>query len=158
MDLRKIKQLLSLMESHELAEIEIVDENGSKVRLKKDAEGSREVAPPLATAPAAHAIPAAAAVPAPAAGEPVVPNGMLQVKSPMVGTFYRSPAPEADAFVTEGDDVDEDSVVCIIEAMKVMNEIKAEVTGRVTQILVESGEAVEYGQPLMLVKAPQSAG
>ncbi|MCL2001180.1 MAG: acetyl-CoA carboxylase biotin carboxyl carrier protein, partial [Planctomycetes bacterium] len=79
-------------------------------------------------------------------------SGLAQIKSPIVGTFYRAPTPEAPPFVNEGDVVRKDSVVCIIEAMKIMNEIRADTDGRIEQVLVESGEPVEYGQPLFLVR------
>ncbi len=84
--------------------------------------------------------------------EPEGDPGLRQIKSPIVGTFYRSPAPEAPAFVQEGDTVKKDTVVCIIEAMKIMNEIRAEADGKIEQVLVESGEPVEYGQPLFLIR------
>ena len=80
------------------------------------------------------------------------PSGVVEIHSPMVGTFYRSPSPEAEPFVGVGSAVEEETVICIIEAMKVMNEIKAECTGQVVEILVENGEPVEYGQPVFLVK------
>ena len=150
MDLRRIKQLLSLMESHNLAEIEIV-EGDNKVRLKKDVGGGVEMAPTALTlTPARPHAPAAASAREPE--EPKPGKDLVEVKSPMVGTFYRSSSPEADPFVSEGDGVTEDSVICIIEAMKVMNEIKAEVSGEIVAILVENTQPVEFGQPLMLVR------
>ena len=98
------------------------------------------------------AAPAAAAAAAPSHTEnPLAATNETEISSPMVGTFYRSPSPEAGAFVNVGDEVSEESVVCIIEAMKVMNEIKAEVKGRITKALVEDGTPVQYGQPLFLV-------
>jgi len=152
MDLRRIKQLLALMESHNLAEIEIV-EGETKVRLKKDVGGGMEMTPTALTFAPAPA-PAAPGSPPPAAA----PKGqdLVEIKSPMVGTFYRSSAPEADPFVSEGDHITEDTVVCIIEAMKVMNEIKAEVAGEIVSILVENAQPVEFGQPLMLVRPTAS--
>jgi acetyl-CoA carboxylase biotin carboxyl carrier protein len=102
----------------------------------------------------------AAGGPAPAAnpaGAPAKAQDTVEIKSPMVGTFYRAAAPEADPFVTIGQEVTEDTTVCIIEAMKVMNEIKAEVRGEVVAVLVENGEPVEFGQPLILLKPIGSA-
>jgi len=154
MDLRRIKQLLALMESHNLAEIEIV-EGENKVRLKKDVGGGVEMAPAALTfTPAPAPAPAPHGSPPPA--EAPKDRDLLEIKSPMVGTFYRSSAPEADPFVSEGDHVTEDTVVCIIEAMKVMNEIKAEVAGEIVSILVENTQPVEFGQPLMLVRPTAS--
>ena len=154
MDLENVVELLKLMESHGLDEVEIEQDN-MRIRLKKG--GVAQIAPTViaASAPlaagnglAAAANPAAA----PAADEKAPAEDVVEVPSPMVGTFYRSPAPDADLFVQEGDHVTADSVVCIIEAMKVMNEIKAECEGEVVRILVENGESVEYGQPLMVIR------
>ncbi len=164
MDLRKVKKLLGLMEEHNLAEIEIEAE-GEKVRLRKSLP-ERAGAPPL-TAVTIPAMPAAAVTPvapvptapAPVAGEEAVDsvdNGTVEIVSPMVGTFYRSGSPEAEPFISVGESVDDETVVCIIEAMKVMNTIKAEMTGEVVAILVEDGEAVEYGQPLFAIKPSAS--
>jgi len=147
MDLEKVKQLLAFMEEHDLAEIEI-EEEGSKVRLRKNSPT------PVGVAPAAVATPGALLTNsgAPAAGETAKPKDTVEITSPMVGTFYRAPAPEAEPFVSVGQEVNEDTVVCIIEAMKVMNEITAKIHGEVVAVLVETGEPVEFGQPLMLVK------
>ena len=156
MDLRKVKKLLGLMEEHNLAEIEIEAE-GEKVRLRKSLP-ERTGAPPVAatvTIPAMPAVPPPPAVPARVADEQAVDsadNATADIVSPMVGTFYRSGAPDAEPFVGVGDSVDDETVVCIIEAMKVMNTIKAEMTGEIVAILVEDGEAVEYGQPLFAVR------
>src|SRR5207249_1218462 len=109
---------------------------------------------PIAAAPAAHAAapaPAAAAAKAGGAGAVERPPDVVEVLSPMVGTFYRSPSPEAEAFVQIGDTVTPETTLCIIEAMKVLNEIKAEMDGAVQEVLVSNGEAVEYGQPLFLI-------
>lgn len=144
-EVSRLERLLSLMKEHGLSELEL-GEDGRSVRLSK---WSAPPSYPMAMAPAAPAAiapSASAAAPKadPAAGEPFL--------SPMVGTFYRAASPEAKAFVMEGDAVAADATLCIIEAMKVMNEIKADRAGKIVQILVENGEAVEYGQPLFLIK------
>lgn len=137
------------MKRSELSEFEI-EEEGFKLRLsRKNGEAPQVIhAAPVAAAPAAAA---PAAAPA-AAAEPVDETGIEIVKSPMVGTFYSAGSPESPAFAKIGDKVGADSIVCIIEAMKVMNEIQAEISGTITEVLIENGEAVEYGQPLFKVK------
>ncbi len=153
MDLKIIKQVIELMKRSEIAEFEL-EEEGLKLRLsrKKDEAPSQiiQAAPALAATPAAlpTAPPAAPTDSAPAAEE----AGISLIKSPMVGTFYRAPSPDTPAFAELGSKVSADSIVCIVEAMKVMNEIQAEISGKITEILVEDGEAVEYGQPLFKVK------
>jgi acetyl-CoA carboxylase biotin carboxyl carrier protein len=147
MDLRKLKTLIELVESSGIGELEI-QEGEERVRI------TRAVAPApqghlLTMAPGASAAPvAAAALVAPAA--PVQPEGHL-VKSPMVGTFYRSASPGAKPFVEVGDSVQVGDPLCIIEAMKLMNEIESDQAGVVKQILVENGQPVEFGQPLVIV-------
>jgi acetyl-CoA carboxylase biotin carboxyl carrier protein len=146
-EVSRLERLLSLMKEHGLSELEL-GEDGRSVRLSKWSAppGYPMAAAMAAPAGAAAVAPAAASAPKadPAAGEPFL--------SPMVGTFYRASSPEAKAFVMEGDSVAADATLCIIEAMKVMNEIKADRPGKIVQILVENGEAVEYGQPLFLIK------
>jgi len=143
-EIARLERLLALMNEHGLTELEL-GQDGRSVRMSKSGPATYAVGAPLA-APAGNpaAAPAAPAKAAKAAGDPFL--------SPMVGTFYRAASPEAKAFVMEGDLVKADSTLCIIEAMKVMNEIKAERPGKVLQILVENGEAVEYGQPLFLIQ------
>ena len=149
-DLDLIKEVLEMMESHHLSEFEVQGE-GLSLRLRKGyADESLRVAPVYAHPGAAAPAPAPAAPAQPA--EDAALAGTKPIKSPMVGTFYRAPAPDAEPFAKVGDRVDDESVVCIIEAMKVMNEIKAEVTGEIVKLLVENGATVEYGQPLMLVR------
>ncbi|MCI0341092.1 MAG: acetyl-CoA carboxylase biotin carboxyl carrier protein [Planctomycetales bacterium] len=154
MDLKIVRELIALMEQHDLSEVE-VEEEGHRVRLRKHVADARApVGNPAAPAPAAGRVPAApvaAESPAGAAPAKEAP-GTAQVKSPMVGTFYRAPNPEAAPFVDVGDKLTPESVVCIVEAMKVMNEIKAEVAGVVEAVLVENGEAVEFGQALFRVR------
>ena len=139
-----IEQMLQLMEERGLVELEL-EQGGLRVRLKKasSAPAIMEYAP---SAPAVTHAPAAQAKTA----EIVTPK--TQIKSPMVGTFYRSPSPDASAFAEVGQEIAIGQVVCIIEAMKLMNEIKAEVAGRVTEILVQNGEAVEYGQAMFSIE------
>ena len=149
MDIKDIRKIIELMKDNELSEFE-VEEEGFRLSLRRHSgQVVQSAAPPPATAPA----PTPAAETAPSRQEvPEFDDTCEPVNSPMVGTFYRSPEPEADAFISVGDQVDEDTVVCIIEAMKVMNEIKAEVSGELVEILVENGEAVEFGQPLFLLR------
>ena len=151
MDLRKLKTLIDLVAESDIAELEVT-EGESKVRIVKSsaipqnqmmmmpAQGVQHYAAPAPAAPAAAAV---AAVPA-------EPTGHV-VKSPMVGTFYRSSAPGAAAFVEVGTNIKEGDTLCIIEAMKLLNEIDADVSGTVTKILVENGQPVEFGQPLFVI-------
>ncbi len=149
MDIAELKKLLKLMNEYDLAELEI-EEQGSAIRLRKAAPViGHQAALPAGFVPPAPPAPAAPPVPVAPAGPP---PGTQEIRSPIVGTFYRTPSPESPPFVNVGDRVHGESVVCIIEAMKVMNEIKAEVTGEVVEVLVENGEAVEYDQPLFRVK------
>jgi acetyl-CoA carboxylase biotin carboxyl carrier protein len=143
-DNKRVKDLIKLMTDNGLSEIELVEDKAS-IRLKRELTLS-------APAPVHHVAHAAASTePAPAkSGESG--EGLVTVKSPMVGTFYSSANPESDPYAKVGTVVKTDSVVCIIEAMKVFNEIHAEVSGVVTKILVNNGQAVEYNQPLFLVK------
>lgn len=150
MDLKDIKAIIDLMKKNSVAEFEM-EKEGFKIRLKRSGGGSPVVAyedaPQIAYAPAPLAAPAPGAAPAPAAA----PSG-IEIKSPMIGTFYRSPSPEAASYVEIGSEVGPDTVVCIIEAMKVMNEIKAEVKGIVTEVLIDNAKPVEFGQPLFRVR------
>lgn len=138
-----------MMKRSEISEFEI-EEKDFKLRLcRKNGETQIiHAAAPLAAAPAAPAAPA----PAAPAAAPLEEQGISMVKSPMVGTFYTAASPESPAFAKVGTKVGADSIVCIIEAMKVMNEIQSEISGTITEILVENGAAVEYGQPLFKVK------
>ena len=162
MDLKQIKQIIELMKRSELTEF-AVEEEGFKLKIRREANGLPIVSSsrssnspfpgiseaPVAPLPPTPASPAPASVaPAPAKDE----SGIVYVKSPMVGTFYRAPSPESKSFVEPDSKVTETSVVCIIEAMKIMNEIQAEVKGTVVEVLVENGQPVEYGQRLFKVK------
>jgi acetyl-CoA carboxylase biotin carboxyl carrier protein len=149
MNIDEIKQLIDLMRAHELQEIEL-EEEGRRVRLVKRS-GQLPLSMEMTARPASQTAAKAPEGKAEAPLESELAPGTVTIQSPMVGTYYRSSGPDADPYVEEGDSVDNDTVVCIIEAMKVMNEIKAEVTGVVKEILVANGEPVEYGQPLFLI-------
>jgi acetyl-CoA carboxylase biotin carboxyl carrier protein len=147
MDIRKVKKLIELLDESGIAEIEIT-EGEESVRISRyQANVPVAMAPPLAAAPALPAAPAAAAPAEAAAPEP---SGH-KVLSPMVGTFYRSPTPEAEPFVKVGDRINAGDTLCIIEAMKMMNQIEAEVSGTVIAAEIENGQAVEFGQPLFVI-------
>lgn len=153
MELKDIKAIIDLMKKNSITEFEL-EEKDSKLRLKRGVNGGVPVAPSDEAPPLIMSAPPAM-MPAPvpiSAGSAVANTGEVDVRSPMIGTFYRSPSPEAAAYVEVGSEVSPDTVVCIIEAMKVMNEIKAEVRGIVTQTLVENGKPVEFGQPLFKVR------
>ncbi len=159
MDVKDLKKIVQIMNDNDLVEVEI-EEDGKRLRLRKpDAAAAPVVAAfaggipggvpvaapvPVAAAPAAGE----AAAAAPAGDEP----GTHTITAPMVGTFYGAPSPDADAYVQVGSKIGPESVVCILEAMKVMNEIKAECSGEIVKICVQNAEAVEYGQPLYIVK------
>jgi acetyl-CoA carboxylase biotin carboxyl carrier protein len=152
MDLRKLKTLIDLVSESNVSELEITEAEG-KVRIVKGGQVVHTVVPQLVPAASAAPMVASAAVPAVAgtATAGVAPAGHT-VKSPMVGTFYRSASPGAKAFVEVGTQIKEGDTVCIIEAMKILNEIEADKTGTITKILVENGQAVEFGQPLFVIE------
>ena len=155
MDLRKLKTLIDLVSESTISELEITEAEG-KVRIVKSA-GVAVAAPvvmaaPVAAAPVPVAAPAAAAAAAVEAPVPVAESSGHTVKSPMVGTFYRSSSPGAAPFVQIGSVVKEGDTLCIVEAMKILNEIEADKAGTVTQILCENGQAVEYGQPMFIIE------
>ena len=148
MDLRKLKKLIDLVEESGIAELEIT-EGEEKVRISRSGSAPAQAAVAPAVAPAATVTPAGAA----ANGEPEVaaqPEGHV-LKSPMVGTFYRAPTPGAKAFFEVGQTVNEGDTVCIVEAMKLLNEIEADRSGVIKAILAENGQPVEYGQALMVI-------
>lgn len=150
MDLRKLKTLIDLVSESNISELEITEAEG-RIRIVK---GSSAAPQPGA---AAHAMVASTAVPGPMATVapdpvPLAASSQHIVKSPMVGTFYRSASPDAQTFVEIGSAVQEGETLCIIEAMKILNEIEADKTGTVRQILCENGQAVEYGQPLFVIE------
>ncbi len=152
MDISEIKRIVKLMEEKGLTEFSMKDANG-ELLLKRGGGDPQVVysAPPAVAAAPVAAAPAAAA-PAEAAAPAAAPSNLLEITSPMVGTFYRKPAPDKPAHVNEGDSVSESSTVCIVEAMKVMNEIAAEVSGTIVEVLVEDGAPVQFGQPLFTVE------
>ena len=146
MDLRKLKTLIDLVSESNVSELEITEAEG-KVRIVKAGFGSVQAMP-------AHAYPPQQMAPAPAPAAPVVPETPAGhvVKSPMVGTFYRSSSPGAKPFIEVGSPVKEGETICIIEAMKILNEIEADKSGTVTQFLCQNGQAVEYGQALVVIE------
>lgn len=153
MDLKDIKAIIDLMKKNSVSEFEL-EKQDFKIRLKRGMNGgggviSDDVVQPVVYAP----VPAALATGVPQAA-PALPaaSNESEIKSPMIGTFYRSPSPESGPYIEVGAEVNPETVVCIIEAMKVMNEIKAEVKGVVTQVLVENAKPVEFGQPLFKVR------
>ncbi|HLL20197.1 MAG TPA: acetyl-CoA carboxylase biotin carboxyl carrier protein [Rubrivivax sp.] len=153
MDLRKLKTLIDLVSESNISELEITEAEG-KVRIVKagaPAVGAPMMYAPQPAAPAPGPV-AAAPVGSPAAAEaPAEPEGKV-IKSPMVGTFYRAGSPGAKPFADIGDTVKEGQPVCIIEAMKIMNEIEADASGKVLRVLCENGQAVEFGQPLFILE------
>ncbi len=148
MDLRKLKTLIDLVSESNVSELEITEAEG-KVRIVKSGGTPMVMQAPMAMMPAPVAAPAASVPVEPAA--PAAPAGHA-VKSPMVGTFYRSSSPGAKAYVEVGSQVKEGETICIIEAMKILNEIEADKSGTITRILCENGQAVEYGQPLFMIE------
>lgn len=156
MDLRKLKTLIDLVSESNVSELEITEAEG-KVRIVKSGGNvvQQFVAAPMQAAPVqAAAAPAVAATPAEqaAASAAAAAASVHQVKSPMVGSFYRAASPGAKPFVEVGDTVKEGDTLCIIEAMKILNEIEADKSGTVTRILADNGQAVEYGQPLFVIE------
>lgn len=158
MDLRKLKTLIDLVSDSNVSELEITEAEG-KVRIVKSgpSQAMHIAQPVVSTAPVAAAIapaPVAPIAPAPAEADAspaaAAPDGHV-VKSPMVGTFYRSSSPEAAAYVEVGTQVKEGQTICIIEAMKILNEIEADKSGTITQIVAQNGQAVEYGAPLFVI-------
>ncbi len=151
MDLNHIKKLIKILESSELTDLEL-EENGIRIKLAKKIR----VAPAIS-------VPQAAAVPINQPSSISVTkteekksvdenNGLHEIKSPIVGTFYRAPAPDADSYVQVGDEISAGTVLCIVEAMKLMNEIESDVSGKIVKILVDNGKPVEYNQPLFLIQ------
>lgn len=151
MELKDIKKVVQMMKENDLTEFLLEDESCT-LQMKR---GSDSVPQLVAAAPQAvvapTAAPAPAAAPAAEATSAAADEGLVEITSPMVGTFYSAPAPDADSFVQVGAEVTDDTVVCIVEAMKVMNEIKADVKGTIKKILVDNASPVQFGQPLFLV-------
>ena len=154
MDLKDIKAIIDLMKKNSITEFEL-ERQDSKIRLKRGFNGATAPANPYSDdQQTTAAIQPPIATPTLPLGGPAqaVVTGEIEIKSPMIGTFYRAPSPEAASYVEVGAEVNPDTVVCIIEAMKVMNEIKAEAKGVITQVLVENAKPVEFGQPLFKVR------
>ena len=156
MDLRKLKTLIDLVSESNISELEITEADGKVRIVKSDPAAAIAVQPVYAAAPAAPVVQAAATSAAPVAAAAPAPVAAVEtghvVKSPMVGTFYRASSPNAKAFADVGQAVKEGEAICIIEAMKIMNEIEADKTGTITKILCENGQAVEFGQPLFVIE------
>jgi len=149
MNIKEIKEMINLMNENNLSELEL-EKQGLKIRLRKGTEGVVEkivevVSPKAALAATLQQVPAEQAA-------PPVPSKTIEIKSPMVGTFYAAPSPDAPPFVKSGDRIEVGQVVCIIEAMKLMNEIKSDVKGKVASVLIENADPVEFGQALFLVE------
>jgi len=151
MELEQIKAIVAMMKENELCEFSMESE-GLKLRIKRGPDGVQPTVSVTSVAPApAVALPPAAPAEAPATPAPV-PTDIQYITSPMVGTFYRSAAPDAPAYIEAGKNVEDETVVCIIEAMKVMNEIKSEIKGVIVECLVENAKPVEFGQKLFAVR------
>jgi acetyl-CoA carboxylase biotin carboxyl carrier protein len=152
MEIKDIKRIVEMMKANDLTEFAMKDDEFELSMKRGNGEASVVYAAP-APSPATVSAPVGTS-PAPAAA-PAAPedDGLIEIPSPIVGTFYRKPAPDADSFVQVGSEVSEDTVVCIVEAMKVMNEIKADVKGVIRKILVDDAAPVQYGQPLFLVES-----
>ena len=148
MDLKELKALLRLMEGNDVEELE-VEEGDRRVRIRRR---TAPMPPPVTLPMPAAARPAGGSAASPVTLPASETAGLIPVESPMVGTFYRAPAPGAEPYVKEGDLVEKGTILCIIEAMKLMNEIEAEVRGRIAKILVENAQPVEFGQTLFLLE------
>lgn len=161
---QELREIIKLVDASSLDEF-VYENEGAKIKLKKNngvvtevVAPKKEVAAPVvqqtpvAPAPVAAPAPKVEAAPAAPAAPVNVDESLHKITSPMVGTFYQSPSPDAPAYVKVGDKVGEDTIVCIVEAMKLFNEIEAEIKGEIVEVLVKDGQLVEYGQPLFLVK------
>jgi acetyl-CoA carboxylase biotin carboxyl carrier protein len=154
LDLKDIKAIIDLMRKNSLSEFEL-ERQDFKIKLKRAPVGPVTAEEPAMTPMYAAPLPVIGAglpAPVPSQSSAVPPSNLLEIKSPMIGTFYRAPSPESADYVEVGTEVGPETVVCLIEAMKVMNEIKAEVKGVVTDILVENAKPVEFGQPLFRIR------
>jgi acetyl-CoA carboxylase biotin carboxyl carrier protein len=156
MDLKELKRIIAIFQKAKIAELEVESE-GVRFKLKK--EGKERKTPPKEVPVEVVSVPAGALEQKPLSAEEAkvkeVKEGLHEILSPMIGTFYVSPSPDSPPFVDIGQGVKEDDTVCIIEAMKIMNEIKADIKGKIVKVLVKNGETVEFGQPLFLVELPK---
>jgi acetyl-CoA carboxylase biotin carboxyl carrier protein len=158
-DLEKLKQLIEILEESGLSELEM-EEEGSRIRLQKPNAAPAplpvappvHIAPPQASASAADPIDDAPVSASQAAKDAIVDDGLVTIDAPMVGVFYSSPSPEDDAFVKPGDQISVDQTICIVEAMKLMNEVTSKIRGEIVRVLVDNAEPVEFGQPLFAVR------
>ncbi len=157
MDLKDIKAIIDLMKKNSVTELEL-EKQDFKIRIVRGSNGTGSSTQDDTSVQAlGYSLPQSGAAPqaiAPPIGAPAIAE--LDIKSPMIGTFYRAPSPESAAYVEVGTEVNPDTVVCIIEAMKVMNEIKAESKGTITQVLIENAKPVEFGQPLFKIRPAQA--
>ncbi len=158
MDLKDIRQLIKMVEASDIGELEII-EDGKKLRISKNSKfaAANMVMAPGPAAPVAAPAPAPAApaaAPAPAVAEESAASDYLEIRSPMVGTFYRAPSPDAQPYIEVGQNVSSGQTLCIIEAIKLMNEIESEISGKIAKIMVENAQPVEYNQVLFLVEKP----
>ena len=153
MDLNLIRKLVKLVDSSEVTDLEI-EENGTRVKIAKKIRGVQAVAQPQILSPSqpVSQMPSAAKAEEETPVKEETKEKLHEIHSPIVGTFYRAPAPDADPYVQVGDTVSQGSVLCIVEAMKLMNEIESDVSGKIVKILVENGKPVEYNQPLFLIQ------
>jgi len=152
MDLNLIKKLVKIVDTSEITDLE-VEENGLRVKIAKKVRDIQAVAQPQLISQSAPTVEQQVTkTPEGEISKTEVQEDMHEVRSPIVGTFYRAPAPDADSYVNVGDEVSQGTVLCIVEAMKLMNEIESDVNGKVVKILVENGKPVEYNQPLFLIQ------
>jgi oxaloacetate decarboxylase alpha subunit len=154
MNLKELKELIEILKNTDISELEI-ERSGVKVRIRKGGDVTfHPTMPRMEYPPAALIAPAVPEAPAPGAEKPGEPSrtNQIRVTSPIVGTFYRSSSPDKPSYVEVGDSVKKGKVLCIIEAMKLMNEIESESSGKIVQILMENGQPVEYGQPLFVIE------
>ncbi|HUK56612.1 MAG TPA: acetyl-CoA carboxylase biotin carboxyl carrier protein [Nitrospiria bacterium] len=150
MNLKELKELIELIQKSQIAELEL-EKSGVRVRIKRDRV---QMAPPPVSEEAAPAPPAPAETPLPQAAPPppAIPAGWLTLTAPVVGTFYRAPSPDSDPYVEIGSQVKKGQILCVIEAMKLMNEIESEWDGKIVEILTENAQPVEYGEPLFRIE------
>ena len=154
MDVNLIKKLVKIVDTSEITDLE-VEENGLRIKVAKKIRTFNSAGQPqvfLSQAPAEQPVASKSSTEEKAAAEHEPPANLHEIKSPIVGTFYRAPAPDADPYIQVGDEVSPGTVLCIIEAMKLMNEIESDIGGKVVKILVENGKPVEYNQPLFLIQ------
>ncbi|OGU28045.1 MAG: acetyl-CoA carboxylase, biotin carboxyl carrier protein [Ignavibacteria bacterium GWA2_35_9] len=151
MDLNLIKKLVKIVDTSEITDLE-VEENGLRIKVAKKIRGTQTFTQPQIISQPAPAFESTTKTPEEPTSKTEVQENLHEVRSPIVGTFYRAPAPDADSYVNVGDEVTQGTVLCIVEAMKLMNEIESDINGKIIKILVENGKPVEYNQPLFLIQ------